>query len=151
VTEDAREFVRALGPFDESSKDIYGTTRDGKSVELIFIDDKEPVIERLRSCGSENSPPHAVDVTLGFGMAYEFEMLSCLAAELAANSDFVVLSRRTYTRYRGQILRQGAAAGNKNRYDKNQRTNGAAAPKRRRARFHLWIIESASESFNSNN
>jgi len=98
VTKDARKFVRALGPLDESSEDIYGTSRDGKSIELIFIDDKETVIERLRSCGSENSPAHAVDVALGFGMVYKFEMFFCLAAELAANSDFFVLSRRTYSR-----------------------------------------------------
>jgi hypothetical protein len=97
MTEDAGKLICALGPLDEAREDVDRTARDGESIELVFIDDKEPIIERLRSHGSQNSPPHAVDIALGFRMVYKFEMLFCLAAELAANPDFFVFPRRTYT------------------------------------------------------
>ncbi len=52
VTEDAGKLVGALGPLDEARKKIDRAARNRKSVELIFVDDKETVIERLRPCGS---------------------------------------------------------------------------------------------------
>ncbi len=52
VTDDAGKLVGTLGPLDESSENVDRTARNRKSIELIFVDDKETVIERLRSCGS---------------------------------------------------------------------------------------------------
>lgn len=52
VAHDAGKLIRALSPLDESREDVDRTARDGKSIELIFIDDKETIIERLWSRGS---------------------------------------------------------------------------------------------------
>ena len=98
VTQHAGKLIRALRPLDESREDVDGTAWDGKSIELIFVYDEEAIIERLRSRGGQNSPPHTVDIALGFGMIYKFQMLFRLAPKFAANPNFFVFSRRSYSR-----------------------------------------------------
>ena len=74
---------------------------------MVFFDDKEPIVIREWTGGSEYPPPNTIDVTFDFRLIDELEMLFGFAAKLAANSGFFVFSRRTYG---GQHWRYGAAA-----------------------------------------
>ena len=72
VPQNAGKLIGRLGALDQSRKDVDRTTRDSESIELIFIDDKKAVVERLRSHRCQDAPADAIDIALDFGVIYEF-------------------------------------------------------------------------------
>jgi hypothetical protein len=89
------ELIGALGALDQSRENVDRATGHGKSIELIFIDGKKTIIERLGPGGSQNAPSYAIDIALDFRIIDEPKILFCLAAEFTADSCFLVFTRRT--------------------------------------------------------
>ena len=149
VAEDTGHLIFFFGQNEKACRDENVPSGNRKGIKLGFLNDKETVIEGLRSHSGEYALPNAVNIAFNFRVGFELELLASLAPKFSADPDFFVFARPAH---RGKNvfgnLRGGAAASQK----AHQQEPGASDLPGTEAfgpRGHLRIIETGPGWFNS--
>src|SRR5262245_4781013 len=96
MAQDAGDFRSGFGLFNKPSEKENRPSGNGKGIELGFLNDKETVIEGLRSHSGQYALPNAVDIAFNFSVGFELELLAGLAPKFSADPDFFVFARPAY-------------------------------------------------------
>jgi hypothetical protein len=96
MPQDAGDLGSGFGLFNEPREKENRSAGDRKSVELGILDDKESVVEGLRTHSGQYALSNAVDIAFNLRVGDEFELLAGLASKFAADPDFFVFARAAY-------------------------------------------------------
>jgi hypothetical protein len=102
VSHDPGKFGCASHAVYETREDINGSSGDGKGVELGLFDDKETIVERLRSHDRQQPSSHSIDISLDFYVVDKLKLLLCFTPKFPADLNLFILLYRLHERNFGQ-------------------------------------------------